>query len=73
MLRILAAINNPNVLFTLIFSIAFAFAVGVSTFNFGTLVRYKIPLLPFFLVALILILHHSKSERNLDEVNSTGN
>lgn len=63
------AMNNPNILFSLIFSIAFAFAVGVSTFNFGTLVRYKIPLLPFFLVALILILNYSKSERKLAELD----
>ena len=69
--RLFAAINNPNVLFALIFSISFAFAVGVSTFNFGTLVRYKIPLLPFFLVALILILNHSKRERKLAELEST--
>jgi hypothetical protein len=46
---------QPDILFALMFSIPFAFAVGVSTFNFGTLVRYKIPMLPFFLVALILI------------------
>jgi len=69
--RLFAAINNPNVLFALIFSISFAFAVGVSTFNFGTLARYKIPLLPFFLVALILILHHSKRDRKLVELEST--
>ncbi len=65
------AMNNPNILFSLIFSIAFAFAVGVSTFNFGTLVRYKIPLLPFFLVALILILNYSKRERKLAELDRT--
>ena len=69
--RLFAAINNPNILFALIFSVSFAFAVGVSTFNFGTLVRYKIPLLPFFLVALILILHHSKSDKKLAELDST--
>jgi hypothetical protein len=68
---LLGAITNPNVLFALIFSISFAFAVGVSTFNFGTLVRYKIPLLPFFLVALILILHYSKRDRKLAELEST--
>lgn len=67
--RLLSAINRPDVLFALIFSIAFAFAVGVSTFNFGTLVRYKIPLLPFFLVALILILHHSKRDKKLAELD----
>lgn len=62
-IKVFLSFSSPNVLFALVFSIAFAFAVGVSTFNFGTLVRYKIPLLPFFLVALILILHHSKSEK----------
>jgi hypothetical protein len=61
--KIFFAIGKPNVLFALLFSIAFAFAVGASTFNFGTLVRYKIPLLPFFLVALILVLHHTNLAR----------
>ncbi len=64
-------LTNPNVVFALIFSIAFAFAVGVSTFNFGTLVRYKIPLLPFFLVALILIWHHSNSDKKLPALETT--
>ena len=67
-IMVFSALINFNVLFALIFSISFAFAVGVSTFNFGTLVRYKIPLLPFFIVALILILHHSKSDKNVEEL-----
>jgi hypothetical protein len=62
-LRLAKAISNPTVLFALMFSIVFAFAVGVSTFNFGTLVRYKIPLLPFFSVALILMWDYSKIRR----------
>jgi hypothetical protein len=69
--RLFTSITNSNVLFALLFSIVFAFAVGVSTFNFGTLVRYKIPLLPFFLVALILIWHHSKSDKKFAEFDST--
>ena len=70
-LKIFNAFSNFNVLFAMIFSISFAFAVGVSTFNFGTLVRYKIPLLPFFLIALILILHHSKSDKKVVEFERT--
>lgn len=70
-IQLLKGLSNPNVLFCLIFSITFAFAVGVSTFNFGTLVRYKIPLLPFFLVALILLLNHSKRDKNVDEFAAT--
>jgi hypothetical protein len=65
--RLLTAASNPNLLFALIFSISFAFAVGISTYNFGTLTRYKIPLLPFFLVAIILIWHHSRREYHLDK------
>lgn len=68
-LNIIASFTNVNVLFTFIFSITFAFAVGVSTYNFGTLVRYKIPLLPFFLISLILILHHSKSDKNVEALD----
>jgi len=46
---------NPNIQFCLIFTIIFAFAVGISTYNFGSLSRYKIPCLPFFGIALALI------------------
>lgn len=60
------AMLNPHVLFCLVFSLAFAFAVGVSTFNFGSLARYKIPLLPFYILTLISILFYSKSERKVD-------
>ncbi|RNI25748.1 hypothetical protein [Rufibacter latericius] len=46
--------NNSLTLFLAIFSLSFAFAVGFSTYNFGTLARYKIPCIPFYL-ALIYI------------------
>jgi hypothetical protein len=54
---------NADVLFCFIFSITFAFAVGASTFNFGTLSRYKIPLLPFFAVGLIILNDYIKKEK----------
>ncbi len=57
-------------LFSLLFSITFAFAVGVSTYNFGTLMRYKIPLMPFYLSSLMILLY-SKSERKLSELDRT--
>jgi len=55
----------PIVFFCLAFSIVFAFAVGVSTFNFGTLMRYKIPLIPYYLSALVILYNYSKRERKL--------
>jgi len=47
--------KDPTIQFCLIFSLVFAFAVGISSFNFGALSRYKIPCLPFYALALILI------------------
>jgi hypothetical protein len=47
--------KDPMVMFCFFFSILFALFVGATTLNFGTLVRYKIPCMPFFLIALILI------------------
>lgn len=69
-LTIFYSLSRPNVLFALAFSLVFAFAIGVSTYNFGTLVRYKVPLLPFFITALILILDYSKSDRNKEVLDT---
>jgi hypothetical protein len=46
--------QDPFLVFCLIFSLLFSFAVGISTFNFGTLMRYKIPMLPFYFIVLFL-------------------
>ncbi len=65
------ALRDPSIIFCLLFSLVFAFAVGVSTFNFGTLVRYKIIMLPFFLMGLILMLNYVKRDRKLSELDTT--
>jgi len=41
--------------YSLIFTFFFAFSVGFSTSNFGSLVRYKIPIIPFFVCSLYII------------------
>ena len=48
--------------FCLIFTLIFAFAVGISTSNFGSLVRYKIPCLPFYTAFLIILFYPPKQE-----------
>ena len=53
-------LTESTVFFCFLFSIVFAIAIGLNCFNFGTLVRYKIPCLPFYLVSMILILNHKK-------------
>ena len=55
--------SNPFLIFCFLFSIVFAFAVGITTYNFGSLVRYKIPLYPFFVSGLFILLSYSKRER----------
>ncbi|WP_425390364.1 hypothetical protein [Ekhidna sp.] len=45
--------KDPFMLFCLGFFLLFAFAVGISTGNFGTLMRYKIPMMPFLFIVLL--------------------
>jgi hypothetical protein len=45
--------NNPFILFSLIISIFFALIIGFTTYNFGTMARYKIILLPFYFFTLV--------------------
>ena len=54
-----AIFRKSAVLFCFIFSISFALFVGASTLNFGTLVRYKIPCMPFYVIMLFLILYYN--------------
>jgi len=67
---LLHILTRPDIVFCLAFTIIYAFAVGVSTFNFGTLARYKIPLLPFFGLALVLSFCRN-SERTVEELDAT--
>lgn len=53
-------ISNPAIIFSLIFALTFAFAVGISTYNFGTLFRYKVPLMPFYGIFLAVAWSKSK-------------
>lgn len=69
--KIFSYLGKPDVLFCFVFAIIFAFAVGVSTFNFGTLSRYKIPMMPYFLLALGIIHNYWKSDRKSEAFELT--
>ncbi len=45
----------PVLTLCFVFSLIFAISVGISSGNFGTLVRYKIPLMPFYLSGLYIL------------------
>ena len=55
--------SHPIIASSLVFSLTFAFAVGISTSNFGTLVRYKIPMMPFYLISILVIRSHSGKKK----------
>jgi hypothetical protein len=57
--------GDPTIQFCLVFSIIFAFAVGISSYNFGALSRYKIPCLPFYILALLLIYYKHHPHKKL--------
>lgn len=60
------AFDNSLVVFAIVFSLMFAFMVGLTTANFGALVRYKIPLIPFFLSALFIVVSRfNKRKENI--------
>jgi hypothetical protein len=44
----------------MVFVLILAFGVGTNSGNFGTLVRYKIPLIPFFLSSLFIMRYYVK-------------
>lgn len=56
------AFDNSLIIFSFAFSFTFAFSVGLTTANFGALVRYKIPLIPFFLASLFYIIYKFNQE-----------
>lgn len=68
--KIIRYCNEYPVLF---FMIAFTFLlgpiVGFISFNFGTLVRYKIPFLPFFISFLVIILYDKKNDMSKSAKN----
>lgn len=60
--------SNQLILFSFVASILFALIIGFTTFNFGTMTRYKIILLPFYYFVLVAIygkMMEQKEEKNL--------
>lgn len=64
---------DPTIQFCLIFAIIFAFAVGISSGNFGALSRYRIPALPFYGIAMMLIFYKNNSlDKNIFSLRLRG-
>ncbi len=48
-------VKHPVLLFCLLFSLILAFGVTMASFNYGTMVRYRIPFMPFYMAMLLII------------------
>jgi hypothetical protein len=53
-------IKNNDIIIMLIMALIYAIIVGVSSYNFGALSRYKIPAILFFLLSLIILYKETK-------------
>ena len=56
--------KDPVILYCILFALLFGLFVGATTPNFGSLVRYKIPCMPFYVIALYLIHDKTKKIKN---------
>ncbi len=64
--------RNPILLSAFLYSVVFAGLVGLSTSNFGTLMRYKLPCMPFFVTTLFMVLNIiNKESKENSKMNET--
>lgn len=63
--------KDPTILYCLLFALLFALFVGATTANFGTLVRYKIPCMPFYVAAMYLIQDRIKKAKKSPVISGT--
>ena len=54
--------NNPFLIFLMINFILVGIQIGAISFNYGTLVRYKMPILPFYFSFFILLLKYKNHQ-----------
>lgn len=62
--------TDPFASFCILFALAFGYAVGSTAYNFGALVRFKIPCLPFFMGALSLAVAEAEKQKSRLKKNS---
>lgn len=63
---------NPLLFFSFVFSLFFAFFIGLTSANFGALVRYKIPLMPFYISMVYILSNYKKLPKKHQEALPSG-
>lgn len=58
--------SDPLLIFSMLFALFFLFGVGIASTNFGALVRYKIPAMPFLIATMFIMLaKYNELKKNL--------
>lgn len=61
--------SDPLLIFSFVFAIFFSFSVGLTTANFGALVRYKIPCIPFYM-SFLMVLNEQRKRKKTQYIES---
>ena len=56
-------VSSPLLTFSILFALGFSMSVGLSTNNFGSLARYKVHMMPFYLAVLYITNHIAVTTR----------
>jgi len=64
---IIQSFKNSFLALSFVYSIVFGFAVGFTSYNFGALARYKVPVMPFFV--FLLLYFYYKNKFNIEKQN----
>ena len=56
-------IREPILQYSFVFTLLLAFGVGIAGTNFGAMVRYKVPFVPFYFAMLVVIYHLTKANK----------
>ncbi len=59
--------DTPLLIYCLMFSILFAFMVGLTTPNYGALVRFKIPLIPLYMACFFILSDKRSLRENFEK------
>lgn len=61
--------SHPIILMCLVFTVLFGLVVGVTSYNFGALSRYKIPAMPLFALMLVVISYQANKHKYIIKSN----
>lgn len=61
-------LGSGDIMFCIIFSFVFGFATGLSSNNFGSLVRYKLPIMPIYISGMMILFYINTGKSYIDFV-----